>query len=180
MAKRNTRKPTTASTDRTPNARILGNTSLATIPTKGRILGRNLPAHSETAILGAGIAGLSAALHLKKNYAIFEQAERIGGLCCTENFGGFFFDRSIHILYTREPYAKKLITGILGKNFDLRPKYSYIYSHGTYTGYPYQSNTFGLPKEVVVKNLMGLIEATYNKSKTKPKNFEEWAYQTFG
>src|SRR5690606_30086633 len=28
--------------------------------------------------------------------------------------------------------------------------------------------------------LMGLIEATYNKPADKPKNFAEWAYQTFG
>ncbi|MBL1216754.1 MAG: hypothetical protein D8M59_04585 [Planctomycetes bacterium] len=165
---------------RSPNARVQGNVSLATIPTKGRIVGRDRPTSTGTAVLGAGIAGISAALHIKRDYDVFEQAERIGGLCCTEDFGGFKFDRSIHILYTAQPYAKKFITGVLGRNFGLHPKYSYIYSHGTYTGYPYQSNTFGLPTDVVVRNLMGLIEATYNKPKKKPANFKEWAYQTFG
>ncbi len=172
-------KPQSAA-ERTPNARVLGNQSLATIPTTGPMIGRDKPAQVGTAILGAGIAGMSAALHLKKDYAIFEQAERIGGLCCTENFGGFLFDRSIHILYTRQPYAKKFITGLLGSNFSLRPKYSYIYSHGVYTAYPYQSNTFGLPHDVVVRNLMGLIEATYTKPQREPRNFKEWAYATFG
>lgn len=172
-------KPQSAA-ERTPNARVLGNLSLATIPTTGPMIGRDKPAQVGTAVLGAGIAGMSAALHLKKDYAIFEQAERIGGLCCTENFGGFLFDRSIHILYTRQPYAKKFITGLLGSNFSLRPKYSYIYSHGVYTAYPYQSNTFGLPHDVVVRNLMGLIEATYTKPQREPRNFKEWAYATFG
>lgn len=166
--------------ERTPNARVMGNQSLATIPTTGPLIGHDKPAQVGTAILGAGIAGMSAALHIKKDYAIFEQAERIGGLCCTENFGGFLFDRSIHILYTKQPYAKKFITGLLGKNFDLRPKYSYIHSHGVYTAYPYQSNTFGLPHDVVVRNLMGLIEATYTKPEREPRNFKEWAYATFG
>ncbi|MFG0330034.1 MAG: protoporphyrinogen/coproporphyrinogen oxidase [Phycisphaerales bacterium] len=165
--------------DPAPGTRVLGESS-ATKPTTGRIVGRDLPSQTGVAVLGAGIAGMSAALHIKKDYEIFEQAERIGGLCCTENFGGYLFDRSIHILYTKQPYAKKFITGILGKNFDLRPKYSYIYSHGVYTAYPYQSNTYGLPKEVVVRNLMGLIEATYHTPKSKPKNFKEWAYATFG
>lgn len=165
---------------RSPNARVEGNVSLATIPTRGRIVGRDRPTEVGTAVLGAGIAGMSAALHIKQDYAIFEQAERVGGLCCTENFGGFKFDRSIHILYTAQPYAKKFITGVLGNNFALRPKYSYIFSHGQYTAYPYQSNTFGLPSDVVVRNLMGLIEATYHKPGKKPANFKEWAYQTFG
>lgn len=179
-----TRKPKTAKDDQQVNmnsgARVLGTVSDATIPTTGRLIGGEKPADIGVAVLGAGIAGMSAAMHIKKDYAIFEQAERIGGLCCTENFNGFLFDRSIHILYTKQPYAKKFITGVLGKNFDLRPKFSYIYSHGAYTAYPYQSNTYGLPKDVVVRNLMGLIEATYNKPTTKPKNFKEWAYATFG
>ncbi len=165
--------------DPAPGTRVLGE-SRGTVATTGELLGRELPTRTRVAVLGAGIAGMSAALHIKEDYQIFEQAERIGGLCCTENFGGFLFDRSIHILYTAQPYAKKFITGILGKNFDLRPKYSYIYSHKTYTAYPYQSNTFGLPPEVVVRNLMGLIEATYKKPEREPANFKEWAYATFG
>lgn len=180
MTKKTRKITKTTPAERTPNARVMGNVSASTKPTTGRLIAKSLPTQTGTAVLGAGIAGMSAALHLKKDYHIFEQAERIGGLCCTENFGGFLFDRSIHILYTKQPYARKFITGILGKNFDLRPKFSYIYSHGTYTGYPYQSNTFGLPEDVVVKNLMGLIEATYHKPKSKPKNFKEWAYATFG
>jgi len=170
----------TPDSDRTPNAQVFGRSSLATVPTRGRIVGRDRPTQTGTAILGGGISGLSAGMHLKKDYDLFEQAERIGGLCCTENFGGYQFDRSIHILYSAQPYARKLITGVLGKNFSLRPKYSFIHSHGIYTAYPYQSNTHGLPQDVVVRNLMGLIEATYEKSNQKPKNFKEWAYQTFG
>ncbi len=180
MTPKKPKSGTLKNSERSPNACVLGNVSMNTIPTTGPIVGVDKPAEVGTAILGAGISGLSAAMHLKKDYAIFEQAERIGGLCCTEKFGEYYFDRSIHILYTQQPDAKKLITGVLGKNFALRPKYSYIFSHGVYTAYPYQSNTFGLPKDVIVRNLMGLIEATYNKPKSKPKNFKEWAYSIFG
>lgn len=165
--------------DPAPGTRVLGR-SLAAIPTTGPIIGSDKPRDTRIAVLGAGIAGMSAAMHIKEDYAIFEQAERIGGLCCTEDFNGYLFDRSIHILYTSQPYAKKFIVGVLGENFDLRPKYSYIYSHGVYTAYPYQANTYGLPKDVVVNNLMGLIEATYHKSDKKPENFAEWAYSVFG
>lgn len=165
-----------------PNARVLGSASKSTRKISTRITAKphHIPPTTDVAILGAGISGLSAALHIKKDYQIFEQAERIGGLCCTEQFDKFLFDRSIHILYSAQPYAKKFIMAVLAKNFDLRPKYSFIHSYGKYTAYPYQSNTYGLPRDVVVRNLMGLIEATYNKNSFKPKNFEQWAYQTFG
>ena len=39
---------------------------------------------SDFVILGAGLAGLSAAFHLKENYEIFEKSDRVGGLCKSE------------------------------------------------------------------------------------------------
>jgi protoporphyrinogen oxidase len=70
-------------------------------------------------IIGAGLCSLSAAYHLEKagfrDYLLVEKEDRPGGLCRTETYDGFSFDYSIHILYTRNPYAADLICNTLLK-----------------------------------------------------------------
>src|SRR3990167_10710167 len=100
-----------------------------------------------TVIIGAGLAGLSAAYHLKDGYEIFEREKRIGGLCRSEKIDGFTFDYAIHILYSSNPYASKLIKILLGDKFQSLPRSSWVYSKGVYTHYPFQANTYGLPIE---------------------------------
>jgi len=133
-------------------------------------------------ILGAGLAGLSAAYHLGENYEIFEKQDRVGGLCRSETLDGFIFDYAIHILYSSDPYATRLIRDVLLKdNFHSQPRSSWVYSHGVHTFYPFQANTYGLPVNVVEECIMGLIRATYETEKRRhPANFEEWIYATFG
>jgi UDP-galactopyranose mutase len=82
-------------------------------------------------IIGAGLAGLSAAYHLKDNYIILEKENRIGGLCRTEFIDGFRFDYAIHILYSSDPYATDLIQSkLLKDNLIIQPRSSWIYSKG--------------------------------------------------
>jgi len=136
-------------------------------------------------ILGAGLAGLSAAYHLKqkgvRDWLILEKNERVGGLCRSESYDGFTFDHSIHILYTKDPYAKALIKKLLGDNLTIQERSSWVYTYGVYTLYPWQANFFGLPVEIIKECLLGLIQATCEKKKVPPpKNFEEWCYYTFG
>jgi len=133
----------------------------------------------KTLILGAGLAGLSAAYHLQGDYEIFEREARIGGLCRSETVKGFTFDYAIHILYSSDPYAAPFIKRLLGRNFHSQGRESWIYSKKTYTRYPFQANTFGLPKEVIKECVLGLIKAKYQR-KAKPRNFEEFILATFG
>jgi protoporphyrinogen oxidase len=132
-------------------------------------------------IIGAGLAGLSAAYHLGDDYLILEKENRVGGLCRTEFIDGFGFDYAIHILYSSDPYATELIQNkLLKDNLIVQPRSSWIFSKGTYTHYPFQANTYGLPAETVKECLLGVIKATYENSELNPKNFEEWIYATFG
>ena len=60
-------------------------------------------------IIGAGVAGLSAAYHLQQrgfsNYQLFEKDSEVGGLCKSFVMDGFTFDYAAHILYTEDGYA---------------------------------------------------------------------------
>ncbi len=132
-------------------------------------------------ILGAGLAGLSAAYHLKENYEIFERHDRIGGLCRSEVVDGYTFDYAIHILYSSNPYATELIQKVLLKNrLHIQKRSSWVFSKGVFTFYPFQANTYGLPVEVIEECLLGLIEAIYTRNPRTAANFEEWVYCTFG
>jgi len=132
-------------------------------------------------IIGAGLAGLSAAYHLKDKYIIFEKENSVGGLCRTEFVDGFGFDYAIHILYSNDLYVTNLIQKkLLKDNLIIQPRSSWIYSKGIYTPYPFQANTYGLPVETVKECLLGVIMATYENKHLNPKNFEEWIYATFG
>ncbi len=139
------------------------------------------------AIIGAGLAGLSTAYHLKKDYAVYEREHQVGGLCKSYTIDGFTFDYTGHLLHFRNKEIKGLILRLLqGRLNEIRRK-AYIFSKGVYTEYPFQSNTFGLPKEVVKECLMGFIEAYTEKIRNpkseirnNKKTFEGWIYKTFG
>ena len=78
-------------------------------------------------ILGAGLAGLSAAFHIEReknklknvDYEIFEKEMKAGGLCRTEVINGFSFDNSGHLLHLKNEYTRTLIERLLGDNLNL-------------------------------------------------------------
>ena len=67
-------------------------------------------------ILGAGLAGISAAYHLTKGYEIFEKESSIGGLCRSVTKDGFTFDYGPHILFPEDIYSRQLIKSLLKNN----------------------------------------------------------------
>ncbi len=136
---------------------------------------------TDTLILGGGLAGLSAAYHSEREYQILERESRVGGLCRTNWYNGFGFDLSIHILFTKQPELARLICeDLLKGQYHDHTRSSWVYSHGGYTGYPFQGSLYGLPTEVATDCLMGVIKAHQNPPTTPPANFKEWAIATFG
>ena len=136
---------------------------------------------TDTLILGGGLAGLSAAYHSDREYRILERESRVGGLCRTNWYDGFGFDLSIHILFTKQPDLARLICDeLLAGRYHDHTRSSWVYSHGRYTGYPFQSSLYGLPVDVATDCLLGLIEAHRTPPTETPANFAEWARATFG
>jgi len=135
-------------------------------------------------ILGAGITGLSLAYHLKgQEYALYEMDNKVGGMCKTENVGGFLFDYGEHFIRVDNSYVKMLIKKLLQNNVHSQSLNSAIYSEGRLTNYPFQTNLFGLPVDVVKKCLVGYVKALCEKKQNEREatnNFEQWIYTNFG
>ncbi|MDH5174315.1 MAG: FAD-dependent oxidoreductase [Elusimicrobiota bacterium] len=146
-------------------------------------------------IIGAGLTGLSTAFHLEKmggiDYSIYEKRDKVGGLCRSEYIecpglgSKFTFDILGHLLHLKQQYAKHLVRELLQGNIKADiPRDARIYSKGIYTRYPFQANTYGLPKEVVKECVFGLIDAKYrsrHSAKVPHKeSFYHWILRNFG
>jgi protoporphyrinogen oxidase len=131
-------------------------------------------------ILGAGVAGLSAAFHLKgKEYEIFEKEEEAGGLCRSVTHDGFTFDYTGHLLHISQPYTQKLLDDLLPDVLIKHQRNSAIYFKGTYIPFPFQANLWALPKEISRECLLEFIRASH-KEKREEADFLSWIYQAFG
>lgn len=134
-------------------------------------------------ILGAGLTGISAAYHLEKNgftdYKMFEKESTPGGLCRSVQQDGFTFDYTGHLLHTSDAYFRGLIEQLVGlENMNVINRRSYIYSHDTYTKYPYQINLHGLPTSVIADCIEGYVKR--NTKLKNPKTFSDWVDKNFG
>ena len=65
-------------------------------------------------IVGAGLAGLSTAYHLRGlPYKVFEKESEAGGLCRSYVKDGFTFDYTGHLLHFRQAAIKTLVETLL-------------------------------------------------------------------
>ncbi len=136
---------------------------------------------SKVVILGAGLAGLSAAYHLKEDYEIFEKEKKIGGLCRSIHIDDFIFDYGPHILFPKDEYVSRLIKRLLNNNLHIQSREAWIYhkSSDVYTRFPFQSHLYGLPVSIVKDCILGFFNTLKKKDK-EPQNYEEWIIWNFG
>lgn len=137
---------------------------------------------ADIVILGAGITGISTAYHLEKqnyfDYAFFEKDTTVGGLCRSIAHDGFTFDYTGHLLHINDDYFRTLIAKEVGfEHFNSIDRRSFIYSHDTYTPYPFQINLHGLPPDVIVECITEFVQRPRKK---KIKNFRDWVLVQFG
>ena len=132
-------------------------------------------------ILGGGLTGIAAALHLGLPWQLFERERNLGGLAITRERDGYRFDRTGHWLHLRDPGMKKLVAEVLPGEMAQVERKARVFSHGATTLYPFQANLFGLPPDVVKECLLGVIEAKLQPpGAAEPKNFEEYCLRHFG
>jgi protoporphyrinogen oxidase len=136
------------------------------------------------AVLGGGLTGLSASLFLARagvEHRLFEREAVAGGHAVTSREQGFRFDRTGHLLHLRDPDMQALATELLpAEQYRKLHRRSAVFSHGVYTRYPFQANTFGLPPEVAYECVSGFLQAHFAAKKSTPHSFEEFCQQHFG
>jgi len=132
-------------------------------------------------VIGAGLAGASAAYHLLEyNPIIFERESSVGGLCRSFSQDGFTFDCTGHLIHLKNAYVKDLVASLLPDAFNSHERLAAIYSQSTTTPYPFQANTYGLPPEVVRDCVVGFVETLQAAPNGAPNNFHDWVLKTFG
>jgi protoporphyrinogen oxidase len=144
-----------------------------------------MEAHN-TVILGAGLTGLSCAYHLENDYVLIEKEDEPGGMVRTRNRQGFLCDGTGHWLHLRTPEIKALLAKLLPDQMAEHERNAVIHMHGVYTPYPFQANTFGLPRQVTLDCLLGLLRARHpgdfglQPPANPPAHFREWIERYFG
>ncbi len=127
-----------------------------------------------TIVLGGGLAGMTASLYC--DAPVYESEDRVGGVARSETRQGFTFDYGIHILQTQNKTVLELLEDI-GVKFADHNRHAFIYSHRSYTAYPFQVNTAGLPLKLRLSCLWHFFN---RKHEPKPTNYKEWMYRNIG
>lgn len=130
--------------------------------------------------MGAGIAGISAAYHLKQkgeNSVIFEKDNDWGGLCGFFEIDGFRFDRFVHFTFAKD----EKIAELFAKSSPLyaHPPVSYNYWRGCWLKHPAQNNLAPLP----IKEKVKIIDSFVNRPRkdvAEISDYAEWLRVQYG
>ncbi|MBI4668360.1 MAG: FAD-dependent oxidoreductase [Elusimicrobia bacterium] len=135
-----------------------------------------------TVIIGAGLAGLSAAYHLRKNWVIFEKDAKVGGLSRSDRVNGFIFDKTGHLFHVHSAYTKKwLVDGLLKNKLHKLDRNSWIFSKDVFTRYPFQANTYGLERKTMADCVVSFLKTRDRRAVSRRnQNFKQWCLATFG
>jgi protoporphyrinogen oxidase len=137
------------------------------------------------AIVGAGPTGLGAAYRLSElgytNFVVYEKEAYAGGLAASFlDEEGFVWDIGGHIHFSHYDYFDDLMDCLLPNEWISHKRESWIWTHGAFVPYPFQSNIHRLPHDVMRECLRGLIRARCDSRVNSPSNYEEWILHTFG
>ena len=137
-------------------------------------------------IIGAGPTGLGAGYRLRElgydNFLMLEARGHVGGLASSEtSANGFIYDIGGHVLFSHYEYFDRLFDKLLGDEYQLLLRESWVWMCDRFLPYPFQNNIKYLPKDVVLECLVGLIEAQKQPlDVARFQHFEELIHGVFG
>lgn len=138
-------------------------------------------------IVGAGPTGLGAAWRLRelgcKNFTILEASPYAGGLAHSfVDDAGFTWDIGGHVMFSHYEYYDKVFDEVMGDDFALNNRESWVRMLGTWVPYPFQNNIRYLPPKDAADCLVGLINAQAANAPNfrDATNFGEFIDRVFG
>ena len=141
--------------------------------------------HTSFVIIGAGPCGLGAAHRLQElgitDWGLFEKENYVGGLAtsfCDPH--GFWWDIGGHVQFSHYKYFDQLMNQLLGKNWVMHDRESWVWIANRFVPYPFQLNIHRLPQNMRDECLEGLQHLNKSQFQQQPKNFAEWMIQTSG
>ncbi len=139
----------------------------------------------DTAVLGAGPAGLTAAYLLSRRGAdavVFEADDTVGGIARTVVHDGYRFDLGGHRFFTKLSAIQRFWVEMLGEDFLERPRLSRIYFGGRYLAYPLQAkdvvSRLGARESALCT--LSYLRSRLTKRRGNEKTFEDWVETRFG
>jgi protoporphyrinogen oxidase len=139
---------------------------------------------TQTLIIGAGPAGLTAAYELAKRQRhsiIVEKDSMVGGIARTVESSGNYFDIGGHRFFTKIPRVMAMWQEVLGQDFLKRPRLSRIYYRKKFFYYPIK--IFDVMKKLGLWE-SALCGASFFISRFKKRpheeNFEDYIVNRFG
>lgn len=137
-------------------------------------------------ILGAGPAGLATANILmdrgEESFLVLEKEEEAGGLCRSEEVGGFPLDiGGGHFLDTRVTEAQKYILRFMPEEeWNRYSRSTKIDMYGTIIDNPIEAHIWQLPLEEQVAYIKSVAYAGANMGAPMPEDFVGWIYWKLG
>ena len=143
---------------------------------------------SAVIIIGAGIAGLSAAYQLIENgctdIVVLEKSDMLGGLSSSFTHNGFIFDLGPHQIHTEDQRVIGFLQEILKADLIIAQKKASHWFLGRYLNYPLGIGDilFGLPLKVSLGCFLDFCKQTLINLFVKKKidSFESWVISHFG
>ena len=131
-------------------------------------------------VLGAGLAGMSAASRLDDRAVVLERSHRPGGLVRTEHRNGYWFDRVLHLLYFSDTETKDRICSLVGEDLQqCQAQARVVTTEGT-TRFPLQMNLRGLNPSATVRCVTDFLRASVRPRETPGSTSKKLFLATFG
>ena len=136
----------------------------------------------KTAILGAGVSGLTAARLIKEKggeVTVFEKNGNVGGLARTRFTEGYLYDpHGGHIFNSKRPEVVDFVFSVLPKErWQYTARNAKIYMNGRFISYPFELSLCELDVDTAVECAYGFMSSCEGE---ESDNFRDWLTWNFG